>query len=115
MILTNLQVILSVTPHSVGELRISGIAYHLSNPPMYCVPEAGTNNLPSTVSIPGKQVFNIRCPRAKFTKERINQDMKDRRLEINVVPSAPCLQVSILFCFVINSSFYINSLFCNLL
>ncbi|XP_046999759.1 trafficking protein particle complex subunit 8 isoform X1 [Schistocerca americana] len=88
------EVILSVIPKCVGELNITGVAYHLTNTAIQQLPEQTTNNAPSIITIPGKQVFRVRCPRAKITKDKGSQEVNDKRLEINVVTSAPCLQVS---------------------
>lgn len=88
------EVILSIIPNCVGELNITGVAYHLTNTAIQQLPEQTTNNAPSIITIPGKQVFSVRCPRAKITKDKGSQDVSDKRLEINIVTSAPCLQVS---------------------
>jgi len=86
-----LQVILTVTPKLVGELHILGIAYQLS-----CLaaqqPVAPSDTPPHTISVLGKQVFTVR--RQRSTKDRGSQDLQDRRLEINVIDSAPLLQVN---------------------
>lgn len=85
------QVILTVTPKLVGELHILGIAYQLS-----CLaaqqPLEPSGTPPHTISVLGKQVFTVRSQRS--TKDRGSQDLQDRRLEINVVDSAPLLQVN---------------------
>jgi hypothetical protein len=51
------------------------------------------NATPNIVSVPGKQVFSVRRRRPKSTKDKGSQDLHDRRLEIDVVESAPSLQV----------------------
>jgi hypothetical protein len=89
----HLQVLLCVTPRSEGELQILGIAYQMSNPAAQQSAES-SNITPHTISVPGKQVFNLRKPRPKSTKDRGSQDLHDRRLEISVVKSAPLLQVN---------------------
>jgi hypothetical protein len=86
-------VILCVTPESVGELHILGIAYQMMNPASQQSGEP-LNATPNIVSVPGKQVFSIRRPRPKSTKDKGSQDLHDRRLEIDVVESAPSLQVN---------------------
>jgi hypothetical protein len=88
-----LQVILSVTPKSVGELNILGVAYQLSGPATQQSIEP-SDTIPHTISVIGKQVFTVRRQRPRPTKDRGSQDVQDRRLEINVVDSAPSLQVN---------------------
>jgi hypothetical protein len=87
-----LQVVLSVTPQSVGELHILGIAYQLSSPAAQQSIDP-LDTTPHTVSVLGKQVFTVRRQRPRSIKDRGSQDLQDRRLEINVVDSAPLLQV----------------------
>jgi len=88
-----LQVILTVTPKLVGELHILGIAYQLS-----CLaaqqPVEPSDTPPHKISVLGKQVFTVRRQRPRSTKDRGSQELEDRRLEINVVDSAPLLQVN---------------------
>jgi hypothetical protein len=88
-----LQVILCVTPKALGTLHILGIAYQLSNPAAQQSVEP-SNVTSHTISISGKQVFTVRRPKPRFTKDRGSQDLYDRRLEISVVESAPLLQVN---------------------
>jgi hypothetical protein len=52
-----------------------------------------SNVTPNIVSVQGKQVFSVRRPRPKSTKDKGSQDLLDRRLEIDVIESAPSLQV----------------------
>lgn len=89
----HLQVILTVTPKLVGELHILGIAYQLS-----CLaaqqPVEPSDTPPHKISVLGKQVFTVRRQRPRSTKDRGSQELEDRRLEINVVDSAPLLQVN---------------------
>jgi hypothetical protein len=86
-------VVLCVTPKLVGELQVLGIAYQMSNPaPQQSVEPS--NITPHTISVPGKRVFTLRKPRPRSNKDRGSQDLHDRRLEINVVKSAPLLQVN---------------------
>lgn len=70
-----------------------GIAYQMSNPAAQQSTEP-SNTTPNILSVPGKQIFSVRRPRPKSTKDKGSQDLHDRRLEINVVESAPSLQVS---------------------
>lgn len=62
------EVILSITPLSVGEVVLKGICYHL------CCAS-------SDLTVKGKQVFAE------------NDSKENKRLEITIVPTAPCLQV----------------------
>jgi len=70
-----------------------GIAYQLS-----CLaaqqPAEPSDTPPHTISVLGKQVFAVRSQRQRSTKDRVSQDLQDRRLEINIVDSAPLLQVN---------------------
>ena len=84
---------LCVTPKLIGELQILGIAYYLSNPVVLTASEAPNTPTSNVISIPGKQLFVIR--NAKPKTARGSQEVQDRRLEINVVEPAPCLQVSV--------------------
>ena len=88
-----LQVILTVTPKLVGELHILGIAYQLSSLVAQQSVEP-SDTTPHTISVLGKQVFTVRRQRTNSTKDRGSQHLQDRRLEINVVDSAPLLQVN---------------------
>jgi hypothetical protein len=91
--LSSLQVVLCVTPKLVGELHILGIAYQMLNPATQQSVEP-SNATPNIVAVQGKQVFSVRRPRRKSTKDKGSQDLLDRRLEIDVVESAPSLQVN---------------------
>lgn len=93
MLFPLLQVILTVTPKLVGELHILGVAYQLSCRAAQQPAEA-SDTPPRTISVLGKQVFTVRRQRPRSTKDRGSQELQDRRLEINVVDSAPLLQVS---------------------
>jgi hypothetical protein len=88
-----LQVILTVTPKLVGELHILGIAYQLSSLAAQQSAEP-SDSPPQIISVLGKQVFTVRRQRPRPAKDRGSQDLEDRRLEINVVDSAPLLQVN---------------------
>lgn len=81
------QLVLSITPLAVGELVIEGICYTMMN--------AGVQD---GNGVTGKQKFNIRGSKLKV-KEKMGQQTygEDKRLQITVVPSAPCLQVMINF------------------
>lgn len=68
-------VVLLLTPLSIGELTITGICYTLN---------AG-GNTEEKISITGKQLLNIPIK---------NDKMNSKQLKINVVPPASCLQVT---------------------
>lgn len=85
-------IVLSLTPKRVGELRVLGISYMLSNPVQ------GINDSPvanSAVVIAGKRLFEITPPKLKNSKEKSGTSIygKDYRLEMNVIEKAPFMQV----------------------
>ncbi|XP_008543726.1 trafficking protein particle complex subunit 8 [Microplitis demolitor] len=87
------RVVLSCTPTQIGELKIMGISYNLSNP------SSANNDLPivnPSVMIHGKRLFEVRGPKLKNVKEKPDAVLygADYRLEMNVVDKAPFLQVS---------------------
>ncbi|KAJ1524202.1 hypothetical protein ONE63_010723 [Megalurothrips usitatus] len=105
------QLVLSVTPHQRGELRLLGIAYRLNYPssssesipipnptPGVPAPSALTPMSPtsSNLSVLGKQMF-VLAPKKllRVGKERPTQDkvLEDNRLNVVIVAGAPQLQV----------------------
>ncbi|KAK0178253.1 hypothetical protein PV328_002222 [Microctonus aethiopoides] len=82
------RVILSCTPTQIGDLRILGISYSLSNPNSLITDQS--------IVIHGKRLFEIRGPKLKNTKEKrdINIYANDCRLDINVVDKAPYMQIT---------------------
>lgn len=80
------EVVLSVTPLAVGEVCIKGIGYSL----------IGANNSEHEIILRGKQVFNIKTAKKKKDGPPAPASGEERKIEIKIVPSAPCLQVS--FC-----------------
>nr|CAD7396556.1 unnamed protein product [Timema cristinae] len=89
------EVILCLTPHAVGGLNITGIAYSIANP--IPPPPSDGNQAPASgnlLVVPGKQVFAVKSLQVKQPKDKTPQDVLDRRLELNIVPHAPCLQVT---------------------
>lgn len=72
-------IVFSITPLQVGELHLQGIAYKLCN--------GSTGEHGNKIVISGKQILNI--PK----KPKSNKD-DDKRLQIKVVPCAPCLQMT---------------------
>lgn len=74
-------IILTLTPLAVGQVVLKAICYSL-----VC-----SNNSDELIEVKGKQIFKMNEQKNKKDK----QDQKsDKRLRINVVPSAACLQAS---------------------
>lgn len=86
-------IVLSLTPKQVGELKILGLSYKLSNP-THTLIEPVTN---STIVVAGKRLFEITPLKLKNIKEKpgVNMYSKDYRLEMNVIEQAPFMQVYI--------------------
>ncbi|XP_067001319.1 trafficking protein particle complex subunit 8 isoform X2 [Anabrus simplex] len=84
-------VVLSIVPQCVGTLHILGVSYRLVSP----LPEPGPLASPSvehgTLSVTGKQVFT---PRSVKQVRGGKESVVDKRLQIVITPSAPCLQVN---------------------
>lgn len=87
-------IVLSLTPRRVGELKVLGLSYKLSNP-MQAMNDPPVAN--SAVTIAGKRLFEITPAKLKNVKEKsgINMYGKDYRLEMNVIEKAPFMQVHI--------------------
>lgn len=85
-------IVLSLTPRRVGELRVLGISYKLSNPVQGMNDSSIAN---SALVIAGKRLFEITPPKSKNTKEKPGTSVcgKDYRLEMNVIEKAPFMQV----------------------
>jgi len=85
-------IVLSLTPRRVGELKILGISYKLSNPVQTTNDLSVTN---STIVVAGKRLFEITPPKLKNVKEKpgVNIYGKDYRLEMNVIEKAAFMQV----------------------
>uniref|UniRef100_A0A1B6D9P4 Trafficking protein particle complex subunit 8 n=1 Tax=Clastoptera arizonana TaxID=38151 RepID=A0A1B6D9P4_9HEMI len=83
---TTSKVVLQVTPHEIGELRITGLAYNL----------AGDSN--GLVAVKGRQLLIARGPKLRPAKDKKPDEGPvyaiDNRLRLNVKESAPCLKVS---------------------
>ncbi|XP_012154048.1 trafficking protein particle complex subunit 8 homolog l(3)76BDm isoform X2 [Megachile rotundata] len=82
---------LSLVPKKVGELKVLGLSYNLSNPTHVIDPPV----VNPTIAITGKRLFEIRGPKLKNVKEKPGTNMYgvDYRLEINVIEKAPFMQV----------------------
>ncbi|XP_046398527.1 trafficking protein particle complex subunit 8 isoform X2 [Ischnura elegans] len=93
---SNQEVVLSLTPLCMGELRIQGIAFSLSNPTPG-VPEASTklnqNPVNGSLTVEGMLPFNIKRSFTKSSKSDSQKEVVDRRLHINVCRPMPLLQV----------------------
>lgn len=92
------ELVLHVTPLSTGQLRLRGICYsilsmaNISTSDSSSKIDAVAQVTSSTVR--GVRLFDLQGPKVK-KKEYMTPDWRaDRRLTINVVPTAPCLQVS---------------------
>lgn len=97
---------LCLIPKTVGELKVLGLSYNLSNPTHVIDPPV----VNPTIAINGKRLFEIRGPKLKNVKEKPGTNMYgvDYRLEINVIEKAPFMQV---FNITTYEIFYI--LYCN--
>ncbi|XP_071632774.1 trafficking protein particle complex subunit 8 [Temnothorax longispinosus] len=85
-------IVLSLTPRRVGELKILGISYKLSNP-VQTISDSPVAN--STIIVAGKRLFEITPPKLKGIKEKpgVNVYGKDYRLEMNVIEKAAFMQI----------------------
>lgn len=87
-------IVLSFTPRRVGELKVLGLSYKLSNTVQT------TNEPPAnpTVIVAGKRLFEITPAKLKNLKEKPGTNIygKDCRLEMNVIEKAPFMQVNTL-------------------
>ncbi|XP_076281323.1 trafficking protein particle complex subunit 8 homolog l(3)76BDm [Lasioglossum baleicum] len=84
-------IILYLIPKYVGELKVLGLSYDLSNP-------THTTDLPvvnPTVAISGKRLFEVKGPKLKNVQEKPGANLYgvDYRLEMNVIEKTPCMQV----------------------
>lgn len=85
-------IVLSLTPRHLGELKIIGISYKLSNS-VQTVSDPPVAN--SAIVVAGKRLFGITPPKLKNVKEKPGMTTygKDYRLEMNVIEKAPFMQV----------------------
>ncbi|XP_066587305.1 trafficking protein particle complex subunit 8 [Prorops nasuta] len=85
-------IILSLIPNQVGELKILGLSYSLSNPSHA---SADTPVLNPAININGKRLFYIKGQKLKNIKEKQGQKFYDTdyRLEMNIVEQAPFMQI----------------------
>ena len=84
-------IVLSLTPKRVGELKILGISYKLSN----SVQMTSDLSITNSTIVTGKRLFEITPPKLKNIKEKpgVNTYGKDYRLEMNVIEKAAFMQV----------------------
>lgn len=90
-------IVLSLIPRRVGELKILGISYKLSNPVQTTSDPQAISN--STIVVAGKRLFEITPPKLKSVKEKpgVNVYGKDYRLEMTVIEKAAFMQVYSIF------------------
>ncbi|KAG5334145.1 TPPC8 protein, partial [Acromyrmex charruanus] len=83
-------IVLSLTPKRVGELKILGISYKLSN----SVQMTSDSSIANSTIVAGKRLFEITPPKLKNIKEKsgVNIYGKDYRLEMNVIEKAAFMQ-----------------------
>ncbi|XP_071443920.1 trafficking protein particle complex subunit 8 isoform X2 [Hetaerina americana] len=92
---SNQEVVLSVTPLCMGELRIQGIAFSLSNPTPG-VPEATSklnqNPVNGSLTIEGMLPLTVKRSVTRSSKSDSQKEVVDRRLHITVCRPMPLLQ-----------------------
>lgn len=86
-------IVLSVTPKRLGELKILGLIYKVSNPNQNLTDVPVVN---STITIEGKKLFEIQGRKLKIIKAKHDTKLYDAdyRLEMNIVEKAPFLKVN---------------------
>ncbi|XP_015513137.1 trafficking protein particle complex subunit 8 isoform X1 [Neodiprion lecontei] len=87
------RIVLSVTPRKIGEIKVLGVSYNLSNPNQAVADQPIVN---PCISIAGKRLFELQGPKLKNVKEKTGAKLygEDYRLAMNVVHSAPFAQLS---------------------
>lgn len=87
-------IVLSLKPKKIGQLKVLGLSYDLSNP----VPTTEQSNLSPTGFVSGKRLFQIEGPKLKNIKEKpgISLYGTDLRLDINIVDKGPFMQVIVI-------------------
>lgn len=90
-------ILLSLVPRRVGQLRVLGLSYKLSNGSAQVANDSLTN---TSIIVAGKRLFEITPAKLKNIKEKpgINMYGKDYRLEMNVIEKAPFMQVRMYVC-----------------
>ncbi|XP_020281979.1 trafficking protein particle complex subunit 8 isoform X2 [Pseudomyrmex gracilis] len=85
-------IVLSLIPRRVGEVKVLGISYKLTNP-VQVLNDAPVAN--SNIVVIGKRLFEITLPKLRNVKEKpgANTQGKDFRLEMNVIEKAPFMEI----------------------
>ncbi|XP_058792250.1 trafficking protein particle complex subunit 8 [Phymastichus coffea] len=85
-------VVLALKPKRIGQLKVLGLGYDLSNPVQ--TPEQLSTN--PTTFVSGKRIFQIQGPKLKNAKEKpgISLYGADWRLDINIVDRGPFMQIT---------------------
>lgn len=86
------RIVLSLTPKQVGQVKILGLRYNMSNPVHATLDPPILN---PTILVAGKRLFDIKGPKLKNVKEKPGTKMyaADYRLEMNVIEKAPYIQI----------------------
>lgn len=86
------RIVLSLTPKQVGQVKVLGLKYNVSNPIHATLDQPVMN---PTIFVAGKRLFEIKGPKLKNVKEKPGVQMYavDYRLEMNVIKKAPYIQV----------------------
>ncbi|XP_011502697.1 PREDICTED: trafficking protein particle complex subunit 8 [Ceratosolen solmsi marchali] len=86
-------VVLTLKPKKIGQLKILGLNYNLSNPIQTSIDQT----ISSTISlISGKRLFKIQGPKLKNFKEKAGISLYglDLRLDMNIVEKGPFMQIT---------------------
>ncbi|KAK2584966.1 hypothetical protein KPH14_002554 [Odynerus spinipes] len=86
------RIVLSLTPKQVGQVKILGLRYNMSNPVHATLDPPVIN---PTIFVTGKGLFDIKGPKLKSLKEKpdTKRYAPDYRLEMNVIEKAPYMQI----------------------
>jgi hypothetical protein len=85
-------IVLTLKPKKIGQLKILGLSYNLSNPIQAPIEQT----ISYTASfICGKRLFKIQGPKLKNIKEKVGMSLygTDLRLDMNIVDKGPFMQV----------------------
>lgn len=85
-------IVLALKPKRIGQLKILGLGYDLSNP----VQIPSEQQPISSTFVSGKRVFEIQGPKLKNVKEKAGVSLygTDLRLDMNIVDRGPFMQVT---------------------
>ncbi|XP_014606212.1 PREDICTED: trafficking protein particle complex subunit 8 isoform X1 [Polistes canadensis] len=86
------RIVLSLIPKQVGQVKVLGLKYNMSNP-IHAMLDAPIAN--PSISVAGKRLFEIKGPKLKNVKEKPGVQIyaADYRLEMSVIKKAPYMQV----------------------